>query len=1092
MAIKFYLWQIDDQHEIHCNTNSSFTEIAGSFDAGTMELEWNECKNAIFPNTPFFIKETISNKVWSFIVAEDKVEIVRKESPQKYLHTLTITQSIHKLNDVPLRNTVFGQLITNYSFTKPTLFIGVAKYVYEGDNWYHRRSIEENIVVNHNFNTFNFNKIAYPFTINNAKYVRTASIKCSTIINSFSKISGVAGGQVSGYKGRTSAKRLTSLSLRFYNFDDNSDYMTINLSGNQIYDFYTFTQSQIDWLARVKKFVILIRNGTIDTDASHYNLDETLDPQYITGHGEDRYMPLLLGLLNIEFNIEFGNYTLWDVLDIINEQCRKEYNGQKLPAYYTMPSKTDGGQGELLANTLAPDFSFTNSDLYSAVAKVMTFIDAFPVLDENGVLGFQYLNDLSQNEIDPLLKADDKVVLNEKEFTNKLAVYIQNGKSLTPITFPAKNVYRLPNTTKFGIADRNDWYWTVDKPIDYIKKITILTTSASATTTTPYISGDKIGNLGDQDGYSFAYTGVRFSYSGISGKMDVDMTSVVVREEVYGTLPVGFGNSSDANQNNTLYYRKGDNKIYCGITGKVNNVSTESDVLHWAIRRAISYSYGFGGSLALTYNYTDWTSSVTEGSKTKVSFNCIYYAINDDKLSQESTINKTEKETPISQNETKAQINRLGNNLQGLIAKLGNDEHSVTMPITDLNEKIELGTKYIDDLGNTWIATRIKTDFTTSESKVIVSVTFSKNYNALAQFTTVNQDKRFFEISNQITTKGYENLNEFVYFTSKPKTSTELNDLATNIAFTANGWRAIFAKCFNATSQLNDYHSVFETARFASADNSGNILSRAYIFPKVYGAGNQICFELDYQEPLQAGISTTLDNENRRFGKASLYTDATGAADKVTIVCNFREKDSWVELSDSYPSQSGNLSGIEIFRINSYWYYKKPNEIFHVNYAINFMPYWTKVVDDLGTSLYRYEEIFFGDKFVNENGIIPNTDYENGKPRTFKLFVSDVKYSMLDNKVDADSIEVAGTITITGTLTTLEGGSTSLGYAHYGSLEVKVNGESYDLGTNKNWALTDEDGNIYIAVNREYDDEGNLLSNETPKLYLFSSRYRKI
>ena len=46
MAIKFYLG--NKQHEIHCNTNSTFTELAGAFNIGTLELEWNECKHSIF------------------------------------------------------------------------------------------------------------------------------------------------------------------------------------------------------------------------------------------------------------------------------------------------------------------------------------------------------------------------------------------------------------------------------------------------------------------------------------------------------------------------------------------------------------------------------------------------------------------------------------------------------------------------------------------------------------------------------------------------------------------------------------------------------------------------------------------------------------------------------------------------------------------------------------------------------------------------------------------------------------------------------------------------------------------------------------
>ena len=46
-------------------------------------------------------------------------------------------------------------------------------------------------------------------------------------------------------------------------------------------------------------------------------------------------------------------------------------------------------------------------------------------------------------------------------------------KKEEPITFPAKTIYRFPATSKYGIADANDWYWFVSKPIDYIEQIFI-------------------------------------------------------------------------------------------------------------------------------------------------------------------------------------------------------------------------------------------------------------------------------------------------------------------------------------------------------------------------------------------------------------------------------------------------------------------------------------------------------------------------------------------------------------------------------------------------------------------------------------------
>lgn len=53
--LHFYLGEKNSQHEINCSTNASFTEIAGEKNVCSIDLEWNDCKNAIFPNTLFLL-----------------------------------------------------------------------------------------------------------------------------------------------------------------------------------------------------------------------------------------------------------------------------------------------------------------------------------------------------------------------------------------------------------------------------------------------------------------------------------------------------------------------------------------------------------------------------------------------------------------------------------------------------------------------------------------------------------------------------------------------------------------------------------------------------------------------------------------------------------------------------------------------------------------------------------------------------------------------------------------------------------------------------------------------------------------------------
>ena len=148
-----------------------------------------------------------------------------------------------------------------------------------------------------------------------------------------------------------------------------------------------------------------------------------------------------------------------------------------------------------------------------------------------------------------------------------------------------------------------------------------------------------------------------------------------------------------------------------------------------------------------------------------------------------------------------------------------------------------------------------------------------------------------------------------------------------------------------------------------------------------------------------------------------------------------------------------------------------------------FLPYWTKVIDELGTPQYRYEEIYFGDKFINENGIIPNTSYDNGEERQFTFWVSDEPYSIIDNK--AHGTKLTGTISVSVSINQKDG-SSSIGYSSYGTIVAKQNGFNINVENYKSWCIADEYGNVYIAVNKGEN------SSDYAMLGWFTSRFRKV
>lgn len=1106
MALHFYL--NNKNNEIFCNTNSTFTELAGAFNIGTIELEWNDCKHSIFPHTKLYIEEDTTNSIWYFDVSRDDVEVAKKNGTVKYIHKLTVTQLTHLVSQVPLRNSQFTQPYNaNFKYRKSTVFANRVLYDESG----HYTDYGVISTFNHVANEDSFLGYNYSFSLGNVK-IKRGTFKLTSILNIFqdydyetSTLATKYGLSVVDPRYKFVNQYVTTINFWLVNANDPTDtlrFQNYTPSDNE----YVLSQAQLTWIQSKSKIYLKMESAIVLDDVENFL------PSTVTSMNRKLSLPLLAGLINFELNLETYKYSLLDVISTLLKQASKNYNGNHLEYQdYIIDSVVNGVD---LDSIVAPEFDFTGLDLYESIAKVYSFVDAFPVMYEDNNnhkhISCEFLNDLSQETIEEVEQADRKVSLSEENFTNKLASYYQNGKKSEPITFPIKKIYRLPTTSKYGIADANDWYWYVAKHIDYIEKITIRKQGSYSSIFQFYIqfAAGIFGIYSDNNQYIIANNRTFFdmaitTFGDATSPIEIDLTDSVFSSDVYKNLPLGYAygktiingvTTYKQNQNNTLYYSRGDNKIYLGITGRINK-SGSNDVLEYVIRWSLLNMVGIRGvdmNLGEIVGQQMGTKDGTmyTGTKQNYPFNVTYYPILDGKVSQESTSNKSERETIVAQGNSGTLLNRLGNNLQGLIAKLGNEEQAITLPITKFKDKIKLGTKFIDDLGNTWIANKIQITFSTDKQRVIVNVTFTRNYNALAQFTKLNQEKRFYDISEKITSKGYENINEFLYFTND--TTIDYENIGSHIALHHSGLNAILEKTFNSSytaviqgDDLNNYRTELDQSVLVTYGKEEKWTQMPIT---VYGCGNQICFEMGFDNPIGAGsrIEAYQPEDVTEYAiKEWLYTDDEGSSDIVDIRCHFIDKNVSIE-NYQYPQfDYAYMSQIEVMKIKDFYYYKKPNEIFHLNYALNFLPYWKKTIDSLGTPQYQYEEIFFGDEFINKNGIIPNTT----RSKIFYLYATNTPFSMIENSINGRDDLVTLGRTDVHVNSWVVNYIDNVGSKIAGYIECRLPGSAntYDVSQYKSWCIADQYGNIYIAINRRKE---NALQNASVRF--FTSRYRKI
>lgn len=262
--------------------------------------------------------------------------------------------------------------------------------------------------------------------------------------------------------------------------------------------------------------------------------------------------------------------------------------------------------------------------------------------------------------------------------------------------------------------------------------------------------------------------------------------------------------------------------------------------------------------------------------------------------------------------------------------------------------------------------------------------------------------------------------------------------------------------------------SYDENMDIISHDETGEVKDVA-IPLMVYGSGNSICFEMSFDSPISAGTQL-LENSplwtGGWFNNAVIYTDLDGYARAFTLKFVKMEE----ELTRYYPEMKKTTStylGYATFgTINQFKYYKKPNEIFALNYQLHFMPK-DKTKD------------FLSNEFIKNNA------FANGlNNKKFALMVSSDEniYSILDTKGEGNFYSIDACDVIMERYDSYDG---VLRFA----IRFTCNTLLVPWSDVKSWAITDWNENIYFASNVPPSSNDDNEENEY-RIYFVTRHHR--
>jgi hypothetical protein len=712
--------------------------------------------------------------------------------------------------------------------------------------------------------------------------------------------------------------------------------------------------------------------------------------------------------MHFRLYLETYNYTLYDVLQKIQRVKKQSTNLHVNSDLFTLP--TSGDFFDALQE-VAPQFTFTQMSVYEALDQVAKYLDGVITLSSTNVLGIEYFNNLSGATAFTSGKADQTSTISEDTYINGLISNYQNARAKEPVWYPSQNGYEISKSSVLGIATTPTRVAHTSEPIESIEKFIVLVSFQSTVI-----------------GASLDFTDI-----------EVDMTDYVVEKSIYDILPSTTdefynGDSSIKTNYNTVFYEKGGNDVKIGLA--VDSVNGTTYNLPRAIKAAIREQYACGITTGfVTLGETD------ENTILKLQYRILYRPSFNGRLKIEGQENKYNGDMLIDQSGGKIDLSKLGNSMFGLAVKLGQESKTITQEFKTFETRARKGNVYTDAVGGKWFANKVKT--TIFPSYVSCEIEFSKNFNKLSQYIQVNQAKRFYAISDELTTIAEDNYCEYVYVGKG-----EGQDYTGESQNTA--CNAILLPYLKENFKVSAVSNVIDFARFKSwTDYVGGVataISTELNIPLImFGTGNSLVYKVGFDSSISGGSKVSAISPY--VSSIVKYTDSDGffeIADidfrrmKITSIANqklFATELPTIAADILNSTNSEALIDIDMLRV-----YKDPNEVFKLNYQLTFLPY-------------QINEVFIGRRFVEYNAL-QNHFHKN----TIKFFYSSTEqYSLLDTKALGTSTDdYCDVVTNSG----------EDGYSQTFTVKKVSDNQNRLIGPYVSWCIADEFDNILIAFNK--------------------------
>ena len=303
---------------------------------------------------------------------------------------------------------------------------------------------------------------------------------------------------------------------------------------------------------------------------------------------------------------------------------------------------------------------------------------------------------------------------------------------------------------------------------------------------------------------------------------DVDITPYVFEESEYARMSA-YTELYPSSRVYALYYTTGGTTIR-GLNYKIPKATSEAPG-DYAIVRILKAETG--------------NNSLNLEPYPLLAFRVTYESITSARVKQSKQYTRSPLPTEIAYNQGQNLIESgyYGENLKGVVARLGNVDKVITIIKRGLPKIPKVGTLYDDDYYISAVAVEVMPYYTK------ITLALSKDFNRYSDFVGVNSQRRFFEVSEKQAYDSFINYRDYVVIGDKQNVTRVADVSAEEIVKIFNPSDGTAVSYVQATSFEKDNTEIAQVVLPVKALPLGNSAVFTFKYQDNYSAGDQAVYQ---------------------------------------------------------------------------------------------------------------------------------------------------------------------------------------------------------------------------------------------------------